>query len=79
MKPSPTVNGSRSAAISGGRTAFRTATRSATRNAAPVWSSATPGSSQAATAIEAALTTQPITRRSGRRRGFSGCHSTASP
>ena len=73
------MKGSRSAASTGGRTAFRTATAAATRKAAPVWSSATPGSSQAATAIDAALTTQPIASRVGRRRGFSGCHSTASP
>ena len=49
MKPTATMNGSRSAASTGGTTVFRSASESATSKPAPGCSSATPGTSAAAT------------------------------
>jgi hypothetical protein len=51
----------------------------ATANAAPDVPSETPGSSQAAAAIDAAATTHDSSSRTGRSRGRSGCQTTASP
>ena len=53
--------------------------RAATTNAAPVCSRPTPGTSAAATQIEAAATIQEISSRSGRSRGVAGCQPTCSP
>ena len=49
MKPSASMNGSRSDAITGGINALRIATTAATTNAAPGFSSVTPGTMIAAT------------------------------
>ena len=73
------MNGRRSAASTGGSTALRTAISAATTNAAPVCSSPTPGTTAAATQIEAAATIHEISRRSGRSRGVAGCQPTCSP
>ena len=73
------MNGSRSAATTGGRIALRTATAAATTNAAPGLSSVTPGTMIAATYSVAAAIAHETSRRRGRRRGFVGSHVTASP
>jgi hypothetical protein len=51
----------------------------ATTKAAPVCSSATPGTTAAATQIEAAATIHEISSRCGRSRGVAGCQLTCSP
>ena len=58
--------------------AFKSATSAATMKAAPVLSSAIPGSTQAANQTAAAATIQPTISRSGRSRSCCGCHSTRS-
>ena len=74
------MNGSRSAATTGGRTALRTAITAATRNAAPgSLERRRPGTRSRATYSEAAAIAQETSRRSGRSRGFAGSHVTASP
>ena len=72
------MNGSRSAASTGGITAFSTATTAATTNA-PAPPMSTPGRIAAATPSDAAVSTQESSRRSGLNRGRSGCQATASP
>ena len=73
------MNGSRIAASSGGRTALNTPTSAATRNAAPACSISAPGTIPTDTATAAAATTHPTTKRTTFSRGFSGFHDTASP
>jgi hypothetical protein len=73
------MNGRRSAASTGGTSALRTAMSAATTNAAPVCSSPTPGTTAAATQIDAAATIHEISSRSGRSRGVAGCQLTCSP
>ena len=64
-KPSASMNGSRSAARIGGRSAFSTATTIATMNAPPLSAMSTPGRMAAAAAMESAVTTQAIRKRRG--------------
>jgi hypothetical protein len=73
------MNGRRSAARIGGSTALSTASSAATTNAAPVCSSATPGTIAAAAQTDAAATTQPSRTRGRRSRGVAGCQRTGSP
>jgi hypothetical protein len=78
-KPSASMNGSRSAARIGGTMALRTAMRAATRNAAPVASSANPGTTHAATVMDAAETIHETIVRTSPRRGVAGSQRTLSP
>src|SRR4051794_29372382 len=73
------MNGSRSAARIGGSTAFRTAMTAATRKAEPGSWSATPGTIHAATATDAAATTQATKVRTKRRRGVAGSQLATAP
>ena len=73
------MNGSRSAATSGGRTALMTAITAATRNAAPGRSRATPGT-QAGRDVQRRRRDDPgDSSRSGRSRGLAGSHVTSAP
>ena len=78
-KPTTSVPGSRSAAITGGRTALTTAITAATRKAAPVSSSDTPRISPAATQTDTAEMSHATSRRSGRKRGVIGAQRGVSP
>ena len=71
-KPMATVNGSLSAAISGGSTALRTPTMAATATAPPKPLSSAPGTTAAASISPSADPSQAMTRRTGCRRGRSG-------
>ena len=68
------VNGSRSAAITGGTIAFRMAIRAAMPRAPQNPETVTFGTTSAANSSESAEITQLTTRRSGRSCGRSGCH-----
>src|SRR3954447_237062 len=72
------ANGMRSAAMIGGSNALRTAISAATSKAEPAPPRSTPGTISAAMRTAAAATTHPITRRSGRSFGATGCHLTGS-
>ena len=62
------------------QSALRTAIRAATdERGAGAARAPTPGTSAAATQIEAAATIHEITSRSGRSRGVAGCQLTSSP
>ena len=78
-KPARSMNGSRSAASAGGSTALSNARNAATTNAAPVDSSATPGTISAATQIDAAETAQETSVRRRRSLGVAGSQRTCSP
>jgi hypothetical protein len=75
--PAATVNGSRSAAISGGRIAFSTATIAATRIASQNPFTLAPGTIPAASSSATADDTQANASRSGRRRGRTGCQASS--
>ena len=73
------MNGRRSAASSGGSTAFSTATTAATASAPPYPTMSTPGRIIAATVSDAAVSAQDSSTRSGLNRGRSGFQETPSP
>ena len=73
------MNGSRSAAMIGGRTALTTAIPAATRKAPPGSSSDTPRTSPAATQTDAAEMSHATSSRSGRKRGVIGSQRGVSP
>src|SRR3954471_19100949 len=77
--PRRSVNGSRSAATTGGRSALSTPMIAATTKAEPVRSSSTPDRTDAATATAAAVTIHARIRCSGRSRGVSGFQSVLPP
>src|SRR5215204_5685313 len=76
-KPAATVNGSRSAAISGGRMAFSTATIAATSTAPQKPLTLAPGTIPAATSRASADDSHANASRSGRNRGLTGLHASA--
>ena len=73
------MNGRRSAASSGGSSAFSTATTAATANAPPYDAMSTPGRIIAATPSDAAVIAHDSSTRSGLNRGRSGFQETVSP
>ena len=79
MKPSASMNGSRSAASSGGMIALMAATTAAIARAPPVATTSTPGRSRAVAHRDTAVRTHEIRSRKGRKRGRSGCQRTVSP
>ena len=79
MKPSPTMNGRRSAASSGGRSAFSTATTAAIQSASQRSTMLTPGRMIAATSSAIAVRNHEISSRTGLNFGLSGSHETGSP
>ena len=79
MKPSASMNGSRSAARSGGMIALMAATTAAIARAPPVSTTSTPGRSRAVAHRETAVRTHEISSRERRKRGRSGCQRTVSP
>src|SRR4051812_1774141 len=78
-KPVRSVNGSRTAATTGGSTALTIAIAAATKKAPPVASIAKPGSTLEATYTAAAADAQLTMRRSGCMRGGAGSHATGAP
>ena len=76
--PATSVNGSFSAARSGGRTAFSAATIADTSNAPQKPSMEAPGTSHAAAMSASAARIQAVTTRASRKRGRSGCQVTGS-
>ena len=70
--PTSSMNGSRRAAISGGRTAFRTAIATLAAKAPPKPLTVAPGTTQAATRSATADASHVIRRRSGRSFGRAG-------
>src|SRR5829696_3416867 len=74
-KPMPAVKGSRSAAMSGGRTALSTATTAATATAPAKPRISAPGSSWVASSRASADASHAAARRSGRSRGRAGLQS----
>ena len=78
-KPATSMNGSRSAARIGGSSALSTATSAATRNAAPVCSSPTPGTTDAAIHTATAPTPHETSVRSRPSRSGAGCQCVSSP
>ncbi len=73
------MKGSRSAASTGGTTAFRIAISAATTKADPTPPRATPGTSQAATQTAAAPITHATIDGTSRNRGVVGCQRSCSP
>ena len=73
------MNGSRSAASTGGTNALRIPISPATKNAAPTPPSATPGTRAAATQTAIAPTTQARMKFTRRKRGAAGCQRSCSP
>ena len=73
------MNGSRSAAISGGRTAFRIAITAAATKAPQKLFTSAPGTIQAATSSAIVETSQVTTTRTGRSRGTCGPHTGVCP
>ena len=68
------MSGKRSAASTGGMTAFNAATTAATTSAPQKLSTLTPGNSPAATIRAAAMASHETTSEYTRKRGGSGCH-----
>ena len=73
------MNGSRSAAMTGGRIAFRTAITAAATSAVPNAFTSAPGTIQTATSSAKALSTQETSRRTGRNFGRIGPQTGCSP
>ena len=78
-KPSRAVNGSLSAATSGGNTALNSATSAAATRAVRKVESDAPGTSSVATSSATAPSNHPSTSCPSRKRGRSGCQPGASP